>query len=103
MIGEVIAAVERINCAIFGDINEGRKKMLKWEKTGREVKGNGESTTYYTADNGFRIESRKKAIPHAGGRPGCWYHTTYFLIIDGEEKEFWSLKDAKEAAERSAS
>lgn len=74
---------------------------MKWEKTGREVKGNGESTTFYqTTDGRLRIESRKRAIPHAGGRGGCWMHTTYFLIkSDGTEKEYWSLKDAKTAAE----
>lgn len=74
---------------------------MKWSKTGREVKGNGESTTFYEADDGwFRIESRKKNIPHAGGRPGYWSNTTYFLIDgNGNEKEYYSLKDAKEAAE----
>lgn len=74
---------------------------MKWEKTGRTVKDNGESTTYYAAEKGkLRIESRKKAIPHAGGRSGYWMHTSYFLIMeDGTEREFWSLKDAKEYAE----
>lgn len=70
---------------------------MAWKKTGRSVKANGESTTYYS--NGtYQIESRKKAIPHANGRTGCWMHTTYFLIRpDGTEKEYYSLKDAKEA------
>lgn len=74
---------------------------MKWEKTGREVKGNGESTTFYESDDGrFRIESRKRAIPHANGR-GFWMHTSYFLIDeDRREKEYYALKDAKEAAER---
>ena len=76
--------------------------MMKWIKTGRTVKATGESTTYYESQDGcFRIESRKKAIPHANGKPGCWMHTSYFLIrADGTEKEFFSLKDAKEAAEK---
>lgn len=71
-----------------------------WEKTGREVMGNGESTTFYeSADGWFRIESRKRNIPHAN-RSGFWFHTTYFLIDgNGNEKEFYSLKDAKKAAE----
>ena len=75
--------------------------MIKWEKTGREVKANGESTTTYTsADGRFRIESRKRAIPHAN-REGHWMHTSYFLIDynDGSEKEYYALKDAKAAAE----
>lgn len=74
---------------------------MRWERTGRKVKANGESTTTYTSHDpeGWTIESRKKAIPHAGGRPGHWMHTSYFLIYHGKEKEFWSLKEAKEAAE----
>lgn len=74
---------------------------MKWEKTGRQVLANGESTTFYsTTDGRIRIESRKRAIPHAGGRGGCWMHTSYFLIHDGTEKEYYSLRDAKEAAEK---
>lgn len=73
---------------------------MKWERTGRKVKANGESITYYKSDDGrFSIESRKKAIPHANGRPGFWMFTSYFLIKDGAEKEYFSLKDAKAAAE----
>lgn len=72
---------------------------MTWTKTGRTVYGNGESTTAYeTTDGRLRIESRKKAIPHANGY-GCWMHTSYFLIWNGNEKEFWSLKDAKAYAE----
>lgn len=70
---------------------------MAWKKTGRSVKANGESITYYS-NGAYQIESRKKAIPHANGRTGCWMHTTYFLIRpDGTEKEYYSLKDAKEA------
>ena len=72
---------------------------MKWVKTGRSVRGTGETTTFYESDNGqFRIESRKRAIPHSG-REGSWMHTTYFLIDSNGEKEYWSLKDAKNAAE----
>ena len=72
-----------------------------WTKTGRTVYGNGESTTAYeTTDGKFRIESRKKAIQHANGCNGYWMHTSYFLIHDGTEKEYYSLRDAKEAAEK---
>ena len=73
---------------------------LRWEKTGREVKSNGESTTTYTTTDGrLRIESRKRAIPHANDYPGYWFHTSFFLISDEGEKEFMSLTDAKAAAE----
>lgn len=73
---------------------------MNWKKTGREVKGNGETTTFYESGDGwFRIESRKRNVPHAN-RSGYWQHTTYFLIDgNGNEKEYRSLKDAKEAAE----
>lgn len=73
-------------------------EKLIWKKTGRIVRANGETTTIYEAGQ-FRIESRKRAIPHAN-RSGIWYHTTYFLITEAEEKEYWSLRDAKAAAER---
>ena len=70
---------------------------MKWTKTGRTVKGNGETITYYTSDKGHEIESRKQAIPHANGQ-GFWFHTSYFLITEEGEKEFWKLQDAKDAA-----
>ena len=74
---------------------------MRWQKTGRTVMANGESTTTYESiPSGFTIESRKKAIPHAS-RSGYWMHTTYFLVDSaGQEKEFYSLKNAKEAAEQ---
>ena len=74
---------------------------MKWEKIRRTVNSNGESTTTY-ASGDFRIESRKRAIPHAASKidGGYWMHTTYWLIRpDGTEKEYWRLQDAKEAAE----
>lgn len=74
---------------------------MRWNKTGRTVYATGESTTFYASDNGlFRIESRKRAIPHSN-KPGTWMHTYYYLINNqtGEEKEFHALKDAKESAE----
>lgn len=76
---------------------------MNWKKTGREVKGNGETTTFYESGDGwFRIESRKRNVQHAN-RSGYWQHTTYFLIDgNGNEKEYWSLKDAKEAAEEAS-
>lgn len=76
---------------------------MKWEKVGRQICANGESTTYYEADGPdgrYCIESRKRAVPHANGI-GSWMHTTYWLIKpDGTEKEYYSLRDAKAAAKR---
>ena len=74
---------------------------MKWIKTGRTVHANGEAEITYEAEGTeLKIESRKRAIPHAGGRSGVWYHTTYFVIRpDGTEKEYYSLTRAKEAAE----
>jgi len=75
--------------------------MMRWIKTGRAVNEKCETTTYYESQDGcFRIESQKRAILHANG-VGSWMHTTYFLIRpEGMEKESFSLKDAKEAAEK---
>lgn len=74
--------------------------MAKWIKTGKTVSKEGTDIRYESPDlPGVMIESRKRHIPHAGGR-GTWDHTTYFLIRpDGSEKEYWALKDAKAAAE----
>ena len=81
------------------------EKSIKWMRAGQEILDNGESTVFYRSKDGrFSIESRKRAIPHANGKPGCWYHTTYWLTDgnDGTEKEYFALKDAKEAAEGKA-
>lgn len=51
---------------------------------------------YYTNSErpNIRIESRKRNIPHAGGRSGTWQHTSFFVIV-----EKTTLRDAKELAE----
>lgn len=71
-----------------------------WVKTAVTVKGSGEKVIRYESfRNEHIIESRKEAIPHAN-RGGVWFHTSYFLMKpDGTEKEYYSLKDAKAAAE----
>ena len=73
---------------------------MNWIRTSNIVHSNGESEIVYeAAGTELKIESRKRAIPHANGI-GSWMHTTYFLIRpDGTEKEYWTLKKAKEAAE----
>lgn len=78
--------------------------MIEWKKTGRvEIMANDESTIFYESQDGrWKIESRKRAIPHANGI-GCWMHTTYVVIDEyGMEHEKRSLRDAKEEAERLA-
>lgn len=75
--------------------------MIKWENIGKEVRQNGEGTTYYTSKDGrFTIEGRRRAIRRANGT-GYWMYTSYFLIDgnDNSEKEYATLKKAKEAAE----
>lgn len=72
---------------------------MKWSKNGTVIKSNGEKIIFYNSDTGLKIESRRRPIPHANG-VGSWLYTSYFLIQpDGTEKEYHSLKDAKEAAE----
>lgn len=75
--------------------------MLKWEKTGRTVRGDGSSTVTYEAKGKtavYRIESRKLPIAHAN-RPGSWMYTSYFLIVWTTAREFHTFMDAKRAAE----
>lgn len=71
---------------------------MKWIKTGKTENEEGTTITYVLDGNtGYSIESRKRRIPHAGGRSGTWDHTSYFVLIDGQELiEKFSLKDAKE-------
>ena len=74
---------------------------MRWERTGREVKANGESKMTYTSHDpeGWTIESRKRKILHANGI-GSWTHTTYVLIWPDEtETEHWTLRSAKATAE----
>lgn len=75
--------------------------MMKWDKVGTTIKGNGEKTIRYkAAETECMIESRREAIPHAN-RSGVWFRTSYFLMRpDGTEKEYYKLTDAKQAAEK---
>lgn len=76
-----------------------------WEKTGKTVHADGSSViTYYPKAAGvvlrtdLHIESRKRAMKHAN-RGGVWFYTSYFVVSGTDEKEYWSLTDAKAAAE----
>ena len=73
---------------------------MNWTKTGKTTGPEGTTITYTAAeDPDISIESRKRHIPHAN-RSGTWDHTTYMVIVDGEEvKERYTLADAKQFAE----
>lgn len=76
--------------------------MLKWIKREKTVNSEGTTITYQAfALPWLIIQSRKRHVPHAGGRPGTWDLTTYHLIANGKEceKVFMALGDAKEYAE----
>ena len=74
--------------------------MITWTKGRKTVNEEGTTLPYYGLGTNLTIESRKRHIPHAGGREGTWDHTTYWLLEGSRPvKEFWSLKDAKEYAE----
>lgn len=74
---------------------------MNWIKGGKVITEEGTTIVYRGDDANLFIESRKRHIPHANGKAGTWDHTTYWLI-DGDEdiKEFYSLKDAKDYAEK---
>ena len=72
---------------------------LIWKKLGKTVSAEGTTVIYEAAGTGYRIESRKRHIPHANGI-GTWDHTTYFVLLNGKElREEYSLRRAKEWAE----
>ena len=74
--------------------------VLKWIKTNRTVSLAGTTVTYHAVGTDFQIESRKRHIPHANGKPGTWDYTSYFVLKDGKElTERYSLTDAKEYVE----
>ena len=81
---------------------------VAWQRIYRRENDAGEVTIEYAPEGSIhtfkdldvRIQSRKRAIPHANGS-GVWFHTSYFVIVIGKyETEFWSLREAKAAAER---
>lgn len=68
----------------------------KWVRTSRRIDTDGTTITYECPESIYTIESRKRHIPHAGGYPGTWDHTSYFVMKDGNEIiEKFSLRDAK--------
>lgn len=73
---------------------------VKWSKTSRSISAEGSTVTYWAVGTDYTVESRKRHIPHANGI-GTWDHTSYFVLRGREElAEKYSLKDAKEYAEK---
>ena len=79
------------------------RRVAPWIKTATTVRGDGSKVIRYESfRNSNAIESRKEALPHANG-VGVWFHTSFFLIRpDGTEKEYYTMKAAKQAAEKEA-
>ena len=76
--------------------------MLKWKRVGKHVDKEGTAIIYEAQDTKYplSIESRKKHIPHANGI-GTWDHTSYFVqFFERDVAEEYSLRDAKEYAEK---
>ena len=74
---------------------------IKWEKVSRIINAAGTTIVYEGVGTDLTIESRKRHIPHANGKPGTWDFTSYFICkrkVDVAEK--MSLKEAKEYAEK---
>ncbi len=75
--------------------------MIKWVKEGRIVSTERTINIYRLVGTQYTVQSRKRLIPHAGGRSGGWWHTSYFVLRDGRELiEKYSLKDAKDYVEK---
>jgi len=73
---------------------------MKWRQMGKEINAEGTTVTYWADERPITIESRRRHIPHANGKPGTWDHTSYFVLWKGHEvKEFRTLRDAKAFAE----
>lgn len=74
---------------------------MAWVKVNRYETAEGTTIVYrHSREPWLSIESRKRHIPHAGGRPGTWDHTTYWVVINNvDEKECYSLADAKKYVE----
>lgn len=73
---------------------------MKWTKLGKTEGPEGTTITYAAEGTPFQIQSRKRHIPHAGGRSGTWDHTTYVVTCRGYDvKTFYTLSDAKQFVE----
>lgn len=74
---------------------------MNWVKIDRSENKEGTTITYAAegTKGALVVQSRKRAIDHAG-RPGFWMHTTYVALFKGVKiAEKSSLGDAKQYAE----
>ena len=72
---------------------------MNWTKTGKHVTQTGTTIIYQAEGTGYTIESRKRHIKHASGS-GTWDHTSYFVLLNGQElKERYTLRAAMAYAE----
>lgn len=72
---------------------------MMWTRIGKTVNEEGTTIIYEAVGHPFKIESRKRHIPHSN-RAGTWDHTTYVVLFLGEEvAEKNSLRDAKRYAD----
>lgn len=72
---------------------------MRWERRSKTVNTEGTTIVYACHRENLTIESRKRHIPHAN-REGTWDHTTYWVVLNGEDlKQLYSLTDAKAWAE----
>ncbi len=79
---------------------------MKWLKAWKKEVDKSLTVIGYESPDlpGVRIESRKKKEFHPNRRTYAgkdyWEHTSYYLIRDGKEKYYGTLRDAKAAAEK---
>lgn len=72
---------------------------MNWTKTDRHVTADGTTIIYKAEGTGYTVESRKRHIKHANGS-GTWDHTSYFVLLNGQEiKERYTLRAAMAYAE----
>lgn len=74
---------------------------MSWKRKPKAIVDDGTEVIRYEAEDmpDVAVESRKHVTEHANG-DGTWTYTTYFVIWpDGSESEYWTLRDAKRAAE----
>lgn len=68
---------------------------LDWEKVEKSVNDLGTTITYQAKGTQLVVQSRKRKVPHTN-RPGFWWHTSYFVLYNGNEmKEKQTLAEAK--------
>ena len=78
---------------------------MDWKKISKKESDLGTDIRYQAVLDGetlpLYVDSRKRHIPRANGKPGTWDHTSYHVILEDEKvREKAALSDAKEYAEK---